>query len=57
MFASLADIVEWDRVSDQEIALVSSKLNAPEKIEVALIKKGETKGKALGASRGLAFLP
>lgn len=37
--------MERDRVSDQEIALVSSKSNAPEKIEVALIKKGETKAK------------
>lgn len=32
-------IVERDRVSNQEIVLVSSKLSAPEKIEVALIKK------------------
>lgn len=32
-------IVERVRVSNQEIVLVSSKLSAPEKIEVALIKK------------------
>lgn len=51
-------IVERDRVSNQEIALVSSKLSAPEKIEVALIKKREKRRReALGASRELAFLP
>lgn len=38
-------IVERDYVSDQEIALVSSKSNIPEKIEVALTKKGEAKAK------------
>lgn len=47
--------VERDRVSNQEITLVSSKLNAPEKIEVALIKKKEEKRriKALGATGGV----
>lgn len=40
MLTSLAQhVVERDRVSDQEIALVSSKSTVPEKIEVALIKK------------------
>lgn len=38
-------IVERDRAPGQEIALVSTKSNAPGKIEVALIKKGETKVK------------
>jgi len=46
MFTPLAEyIVERNRVSDQEIALVSSKSNTPEKIEVAFIKKGEAKAK------------
>lgn len=60
IFVPLAKYVpEQDRVSNQEIALVSSKLSAPEKIEVALIKKKESKreGEALGAPRRLAFLP
>jgi hypothetical protein len=54
-------IVKRERVFNQEIALVSSKLSAPEKIEVALIRKKREKerneGEALGAPRRLAFLP
>jgi len=47
-------IVERDRVFNQEIALVSSKLSAPEKIEVALIRKKKrekkrNEGEALGS--------
>lgn len=58
VFAPLAEyIVKRDPVSDQEIALVSSKSNAPEKIEVAPYKKGRNDGEALGAPRRLAFLP
>lgn len=48
-------IVERDRVSNQEIALVSSKLSAPRKIEVALIKKEETKVKPRALLEGSLF--